>query len=480
MAHRILRVRHRAGGNDDIVVVGRGVDILHISVEMQLVGGVPLDVARQITRSLSVREVARLVLEVQSVAWIIAAHAVAAIIDKGKAGDGRAGVDCRLNAVVSAAEAPMRLRQQAGLEHAVVAERERRAAGQNRPRARIESARSEVVAVKNDVTGAFEPSVAIFGVDVLDRRAQISRRIFVLRSGSDAVPLAIVIDLREADAVRRVDEACAAERIGCAGDGAIGGHDRVVGGAEAGRAIGIDLVHDDAFGARDDMALRIVGEHTETTDRRVPVVADQRREFGRPPVRTVAIIILEVTGDQQTLLIERQPGPEVDSAGNAALDHLCGLVLVCIDASEKLGRDIVELKPSRRVSGEAVASVKLGAHLRQAADQHACRFARRMRGIVGGLKPADRDAGHTLQRLRGGLVREGADVGRGDRVDEGVGVLFDVLRGGERLADASDDDVLRRIVGRSVAGRSIAGGRLLRLRRRIRATAVLRPCGSRP
>ena len=63
-----------------------------------------------------------------------------------------------------------------------------------------------------------------------------------------------------------------------------------------------------------------------------------------------------------------------------------------------------------------------------------------MIGIVRTGEAVDRDAGNALQRLGHRTIGQGADIFRGDRVDNGVGVALDILGIGERLADTADDD----------------------------------------
>ena len=62
----------------------------------------------------------------------------------------------------------------------------------------------------------------------------------------------------------------------------------------------------------------------------------------------------------------------------------------------------------------------------------------------------DLHARHPLQRRRSGVVRELADVVGDDRVDDQVGVLFDLRRSLETGAQSDDHDLLelaRRDVG---------------------------------
>ena len=83
---------------------------------------------------------------------------------------------------------------------------------------------------------------------------------------------------------------------------------------------------------------------------------------------------------------------------------------------------------------------------------------------VGRLQPADGNAGYALQRFGGGFVRKGTDIGRSDRIDEGIGVLLDALRSRKRIAYADHDDVVRCVAGSGIAGFAATGRRLLSLR----------------
>ena len=64
LVHRILVIGHRAGRDQDVVVVGRGLDVLDVQVEVDVGVRIPADVARQVLGSFAMREVARLVLEI--------------------------------------------------------------------------------------------------------------------------------------------------------------------------------------------------------------------------------------------------------------------------------------------------------------------------------------------------------------------------------------------------------------------------------
>src|SRR3546814_4221385 len=114
----------------------------------------------------------------------------------------------------------------------------------------------------------------------------------------DPLARAVVIDLRIADAVGQIGPAGPAERVGGTGDAAVGVDDPVTLGIDrAGRAIGADLVHDHAFGARDEVAARIVGHQAEAADVGVEGLADQHRKLAVPFVRSE-----EHTSELQSLM----------------------------------------------------------------------------------------------------------------------------------------------------------------------------------
>src|SRR3954470_3771097 len=111
------------------------------------------------------------------------------------------------------------------------------------------------------------------------------------------MPMPVIVNLRIADSVRSKRPPAAAEHIGSAGDGAVAADDRLWEAVDravlrARLAVGVDLVHDHALGARDDMAPGKVGEQSKTAGFGVPGVADQSGEFGRPLFRAAPIIDL--------------------------------------------------------------------------------------------------------------------------------------------------------------------------------------------
>ncbi len=104
--------------------------------------------------------------------------------------------------------------------------------------------------------------------------------------------------------------------------------------------------------------------------------------------------------DDGTFLIEGQAGTKINGAGDATLDHVGCLILVCIGAGEQFRRDVVEVNSaSCRVGRKGVAAIELGAHLRQAANENVRRFARRVRDVVVRLQAIDGNSRQSLQRV---------------------------------------------------------------------------------
>src|SRR5690606_12346685 len=79
---------------------------------------------------------------------------------------------------------------------------------------------------------------------------------------------------------------------------------------------------------------------------------------------------------------------------------------------------------------------------REAAHHHAGAFGREVLGIVKLLEMRDRHAGDPLQRLGDAAVRQLADVGGDDAVDDLLGVALDRLRGHDAGALRRHDDFL--------------------------------------
>src|SRR5690606_33551861 len=104
----------------------------------------------------------------------------------------------------------------------------------------------------------------------------------------------------------------------------------------------------------------------------------------------------------------------------------------------QLRRDLLEAQAAATVGAEHVAAVELAADEGQAADHHAAAFGREVVGIVTRREAGNRDAGNALQGFGDAAVRQGADVLGGDRVDDLLGVLLQVLRAHEAAAQAGD------------------------------------------
>src|SRR3546814_8625571 len=89
--------------------------------------------------------------------------------------------------------------------------------------------------------------------------------------------------------------------------------------------------------------------------------------------------VLDRKGDQPPLRIERQARAEIDRPRDPALDHLGGLVFVCVDAAQKLGRDVLPAEAARAVRAERVAAVEFGAHLTERSEEHTSELQSLMR-----------------------------------------------------------------------------------------------------
>src|SRR3546814_6058838 len=96
-------------------------------------------------------------------------------------------------------------------------------------------------------------------------------------------------------------------------------------------------------------------------------------------------------------LIEGNERAQIDRARDAALDHVGGLVLVGVDATQKFGRDILPRQTARTVRAERVAAVEFGTHLVEAADDDARRLGGKVRRVVGAREADDGDAGNALE-----------------------------------------------------------------------------------
>src|SRR3546814_10269259 len=70
---------------------------------------------------------------------------------------------------------------------------------------------------------------------------------------------------------------------------------------------------------------------------------------------------------------------QIDRARDAALDHVGGLVLVGVDATQKFGRDILPRQTARTVRAERVAAVEFGTHLVERSEEHTSELQSLMR-----------------------------------------------------------------------------------------------------
>src|SRR3546814_569695 len=125
----------------------------------------------------------------------------------------------------------------------------------------------------------------------------------------------------------------------------------------------------DALARGDRVSVGAVDQYADLADTRLPAVRQDARNFGRRFLRDVAIGVLDRKGDQPPFRIERQARAEIDRPRDPALDHLGGLVFVCVDAAQKLGRDVLPAEAARAVRAERVAAVEFGAHLTETAHE---------------------------------------------------------------------------------------------------------------
>jgi len=137
------------------------------------------------------------------------------------------------------------------------------------------------------------------------------------------------------------------------------------------------------------------------------------------------MVVLQAAGDLAAFIIERQARAQVDRAAEASFDHFRGRVLVDVDATEQLGRHVLEAQAAAVIGGEDVTAIELGAHLGQATDGDGAAFA---------VVARDLDAGDALQRFGDVVVGQFADVLSHDRIDDLLGILFDLLGTGHAAA----------------------------------------------
>src|SRR4029079_9960962 len=93
---------------------------------------------------------------------------------------------------------------------------------------------------------------------------------------------------------------------------------------------------------------------------------------------------------------------------------------------------------------EYVTPIELAAHLRETAHGDAAALGGEPIGIAGREQMIDGDAGDSLQSLRYTAVRQRADVDGADRIDDDLGVLLDLLRSLDAVAQSRDDDLGQR------------------------------------
>ena len=106
--------------------------------------------------------------------------------------------------------------------------------------------------------------------------------------------------------------------------------------------------------------------------------------------------------EQSSLRIEGQAGAQVDRAGDTALDHFRGLVLVGVDARHQFRGHVAPLSPRDELAlkvSRPLNSVRTGEAATTTPEGSA-----KMGCVAGGGEAIDRDARHALQRLSDGLV----------------------------------------------------------------------------
>src|SRR5258705_10818681 len=113
-------------------------------------------------------EVARLVLEIESVALGRAAQHGCAIVDEWQARNRGSGIDRILKGAPLPIPASVTLRQHAAGQHTVRPERQPRRSRENGAAARVESGGTEIAAVESRVAGVCYPLIGLLGADVLN------------------------------------------------------------------------------------------------------------------------------------------------------------------------------------------------------------------------------------------------------------------------------------------------------------------------
>ena len=248
----------------------------------------------------------------------------------------------------------------------------------------------------------------------------------------------------------------------------LGNINRFVGLARAVSAVGrqdhrVITVGRDAVGAVADVGDADVGQEAELAETGIPTIGTDHATGPEALLGQVAVVVVGVDRQQAVGVVERHAGAQVDRAGDAALDHVGGDVLIDVHARQQVGRDILEAETAARGGGEDVATVGFGTHARQAAHEDAAAFGRQTGGVAGGVGALQGDAGNALQRLRHRTVRQGADVHGGHRIDDDLGILLDGLGRAKLGANAGDDHFIDR-GGVVRLGRILLGERARRQR----------------
>ncbi|AAK22771.1 hypothetical protein CC_0786 [Caulobacter vibrioides CB15] len=208
----------------------------------------------------------------------------------------------------------------------------------------------------------------------------------------------------------------------------------------------------DRVRAAGQLRLRQADQEAQLADIGVPAVAVERRTGRLPLLGHVADAHVGGEGHDALGAVERQTRAQVDRAADAAFDQIGRRVLVDVHAGHQFGRDIFEAQGAAALGREAVATVQFAANPRQAANLDARTFDRDPVDVTAIRGAGDGHAGDALQRFSDGAVRQGADVGRGDRIDQLLGVLLDLLGRLDGRALAGDDHffdglvVLRRLL----------------------------------
>ncbi len=206
-------------------------------------------------------------------------------------------------------------------------------------------------------------------------------------------------------------------------------------------------------------------QKTHAAARHFPDVAVEAREARCDFALEVAVIGLRGKLQQFRFGIERFARIEIDAAGDAAFDHVGGLVLEHLDTADQFWRNVLEGKAAPAIGREGVAPVELAAGVGQPAQCDAAALGGEVIRIVLGRKALDRDAGNALQRFQNTDVWQRADVDGGNCVDMGVGVALHVLRAHQRPADAHHRDlvqVLGVVLGARFGLGVLRGGGVLR------------------